>query len=132
MLTGDAALAGAWGPLPNSSRFSAEFNFLLLWDQGPFLWLAVSGVPQVGCKLLTTGQLTFSKPEGDCPFSLLIIIQYNYRSDGPLSLSFVNRVIVHCVPRSHPRSKAEGSCGACAPAGGNLGGGGAIIEFCLL
>lgn len=83
VLTGDAALAGAWGSLPNSSRFSAEFNFLLLWDQGSFLWLAVSGVPQVGCKLLTTWQLTFSKPEGDCPFSLLIIIQYNYRSDGP-------------------------------------------------
>ena len=83
VLTGDAGLAGAWGSLPNSSRLLAEFNFLLFWDQGPFLWLAVIGVPQVGCKPLATWQLTFSKPEGECPFSLLIVIQYNYRSDGP-------------------------------------------------
>ena len=58
-------------------------NFLLLWDQGPFLWLAVSGVLRLLVSLSQLGSFTFSKPEGECPFSLLIIIQYHCRSDGP-------------------------------------------------
>lgn len=81
MLPGDAVLAGAWGSLPNASRMLAEFFALV--GPRPLSLVGCQWGPQVACKPLTAWQLTFSKPEGECPFSLLIIVQYHCRSDGP-------------------------------------------------